>query len=102
MEGFDPSTDLTMEIEAAPPIFGLVTVTIPAGTTGPVAIPGGKLKVAFPTSGTGEFQINVDAIGLNDCSTGVDEAVLIVRLNGVEQTITLQRAGDSKFRSGSV
>ncbi len=77
-------------------------MTIPAGTKGPVAIPGGQVKAAFPNTGTGDFQINVDAYRLNDCSTGVDEADLILRLNGVERTITLQRAGDSKFRSGSV
>ena len=98
VEGFDPSTDLTVEIDGDPPIFGPVTVTIPAGTKGAVAMPGGKLKAAFPNTGTGEFQITVDAIGLNDCSTGDDGADLILRLNGVEESITLQRAGDSKFR----
>ncbi len=51
------------------------------------------------SQGRRTLQITVDASDLNDCSTGVDEADLILRLNGVEQSITLQRAGDSKFRS---
>ena len=82
-----------------PAIFGPVTVTIPSGSRGPVEIPGGKLKAAFPDGGTGEFQMNVDAIDLNECTGDETGVVLVIRLNGVEDTITLERETDSKFHS---
>ena len=60
---------------------------------------GGKLKAAFPDGGTAEFQINVDANGFNDCTGDEAEVVLILRLNGVGATITLERETDCKFHS---
>jgi len=98
MEDFEPASDFNIEIKGNPAIFGPVTVTIPFGTK-TVAIPGGKVQASFPNDGIGNFHINVDANNLNECPDGVEEADLILRLNGVEKSITLEREKNSKFFS---
>lgn len=99
--GLDPSEPLIVAVSGVPPIFGLgplaSPVTIPAGTKGPFPLNAGTIKVSLPKSGTGNFHINVDGVGLNDCSGLEMTADLILTLNGVSQSITLRRKTESKF-----
>ena len=106
MEGFSIADDLILSIGGSPDIFGPVEVTIPAAAfviadgkaEATVPFGEGEVHVSFSESGTGSFQINVDASGLNDCSTGVAEATLTLSLGGGESSLTLARGTDSKFR----
>ncbi len=107
VDGFSSSQDRMVTIDGDPPIFGPVDVIIFADefefedgeATATVPIPGGEVQVSFPETGSGSFQINVDAVGLNECPENDDPADLILVLNGTEDRITVERATDSKFRS---
>jgi hypothetical protein len=102
MQGFDPTLPLELRIRGVPNIFGPVSVTIPPGAKGPVVLPGfldGTIKASLPKKGTGNFQINVDARGLNRCDDPplIMSAELFLTLNGVTESITVRRSSESKF-----
>ena len=106
VEGFSISDDLALSIDGSPGIFGPVDVIIPAAAfvivngnaEATVPFSDGEVHVSFPETGTGSFQINVDASRLNDCTTGVMEATLMLSLGAGENSLTLTRETDSKFR----
>lgn len=58
----------------------------------------GKVKATVPKDGTGNFRINVDVSGLNDCSGDETQAELTLILKDAVYTITLERKTDSKFQ----